>query len=66
MEQMGERVAQVLTGARPDVTIDLCQLREEHQQRSAPIDRLLAGPAIKTDWEQVTEAIGKAERGEFF
>jgi hypothetical protein len=65
MEQMGERVAAVLTGARPDVTIDLCELREEHQQRKEPIDRLLAGPATKTDWEQVSEAIGKVERGEF-
>jgi hypothetical protein len=59
MEQMGERVAQVLTGARPDATIDL---RQQHQQRNAPIDRLFAGPATKTDWEQVTAAIGKVER----
>lgn len=63
MEQMGERVAQVLTGAPPDVTLDLWQ---QHQQRSLPIDRLLAGPATKTDWDQVTEAIRKVEQGEFF
>ena len=62
MEQMGERVAQVLTGAPADVTIDLWQ---QHQQYNVPIDRLLAGPATKTDWEQVTAAISKVERGEF-
>jgi len=62
MEQMGERVAQVLTAAQPEVAIDLCQ---HHQQRRAPIDRLLAGPAIRTDWEQVSKAIGRVESGEF-
>jgi len=62
MEQMGERVPQVLKGAPPEVAIDLCQ---QHQQRRAPIDRLLAGPATRTDWEQVSKAIGRVESGEF-
>lgn len=65
LQEMGERIAQVAAGALPDVGPDCCHLTEEHLNRSVPIDHLFAGPTVPTDWEQVGDAIGRVERGQF-
>jgi hypothetical protein len=57
MQQMSERVLQVVSGALPNVRIDLTGLLKEHAQRSADIDGIFSGPAATTDWRRVQEAI---------
>jgi hypothetical protein len=63
MEQMQERIAEVLTGAPPEVSAYLWQ---QHQERNLSLDPFLALPETRTDWEQVVAATGKLERGEFY
>lgn len=63
MEQMGDRVKQVLAGAlSPDIAIDLDWLQREQKERSRSIDGVFLGPSTATDWQAVQSAINEIER----
>lgn len=62
MEQMAERVSQVVAGAlSARIRVDLDSLRHEQQIRSQSIERNLGLPASPTDWSLVMEAIRSLE-----
>jgi len=62
MEQMGERVADVLAGALPDsVHVDLAGLQREHHYRSHNDIRHRIVPT-HTDWSLVSAALATIER----
>jgi hypothetical protein len=66
MEQMSDRVEQVLAGALPsDIDIDLFGLQQEHLRRCRLIDGVFADPPIPTDWQRVQIAIHEIERGAY-
>lgn len=58
MNQMSDRVTQVLAGALPEsIQIDRDGLEREHAIRSRPININLRGHSVSTDWTSVRQAI---------
>lgn len=59
---MGERVAEVQRHwARPEIRIDMAQLREEHAFRLQEIDPACFQTRAETDWEATLNAIERIE-----
>lgn len=64
MEEMGERVKQVVAGALPpEVRVDLPNLQREHEKRRLLWEGMFAGPATPTDWKATYEALLEIEQG---
>ena len=63
MEQMRERVKQVIAGQLPaEIKIDLNQLEREHAHRECELKRCFDPPQPPADWEQIREAIRQCEQ----
>lgn len=57
MNQMSERIEQVLTGIlSPEINIDLASLVREHEQRFSTLDKALSSPFL-TNWQETQRAI---------
>jgi hypothetical protein len=66
MEQMAQRIDEVIAGALPpDVRIEqhgLPGLQEQHELRRSLGDKALAAPPSKTDWRAILAAVQEVER----